>query len=583
MFLLPSVAVGIVLALALGGRPSRVLDVRLRLTGTVVAALAVQVVLFSRLGDDVPEALRRPLHLATYGLLMLFAGANVRVAPLAPALLGLVLNTVAIAANGGVMPASPAAAEAGGIAIAPDANVGTGAERLRFLGDIFVLPDGLPFGNVFSIGDALLAAGMVSFIVLVSLRNASGRTVSARRLLEPFRTRDYRRLAAAHFLSHTGDWVMFAAIVGWVYGTSDSTGQVAGLLLLRVLPPILGGSVAALVTDRLSKQRVLVGTDIGRVAAAALALVGVFSDSRPAVFGAVVCTGALAAVSASAGPALLPKLVPGVQLASANAGLGIAQNAAMALGGAGAALALATAGPAAALGTAFVAFAASTLLLTRLAAGGPAATRRRESGGPSGLRYLLGHRTLLVVVLSFAAATFATGLTNASLPRFFESGLGLGQEGYGLGIAALSAGLALGQLVLGTFDVGQAGARWMGVGLVLMASFFVLLAFTDHAPTAFLVLVLIGVADGITDVLFDTVVQTEGDPAYLGSVFGFAYACSRATMVAAVALAPLANGLLSPGAVVLVAGGVLGAAAAIALAGRRASRTAAVCAPVGSA
>lgn len=40
-----------------------------------------------------------------------------------------------------------------------------------------------------------------------------------------------------------------------------------------------------------------------------------------------------------------------------------------------------------------------------------------------------------------------------------------------------------------------------------MAALFITLAFVQQAPTAILVLALIGIVDGTTDVLFDTIVH----------------------------------------------------------------------------
>jgi xanthosine utilization system XapX-like protein len=102
-----------------------------------------------------------------------------------------------------------------------------------------------------------------------------------------------------------------------------------------------------------------------------------------------------------------------------------------------------------------------------------------------------------------------------------------------------------------------------------MASLFGVLALTDHAPTALLLLGLIGFLDGTTDVLFDTIVQREVEPAYYGRVFGLGSAVFTTTMMGAVALAPLANGLGAPHSVIFVAAGGLLVAAIVALVGTR--------------
>src|SRR5207253_10937119 len=87
-----------------------------------------------------------------------------------------------------------------------------------------------------------------------------------------------------------------------------------------------------------------------------------------------------------------------------------------------------------------------------------------------------------------------------------------------------------------------------------------------------LVLGAIGFVDGTTDVIYNTVIQREADPRHLGSAFGFSSALMTTTMMGAVALSPLANGLLPSRSVVLAAGLFLLLGGALALAGMAARR-----------
>ena len=77
--------------------------------------------------------------------------------------LGAVLNLLAITANGGVMPASPAALAAAGLpADEPGFQSSTAVDdpRLAFLGDVFAIPASWPLSNVFSVGDVLIGVGL---------------------------------------------------------------------------------------------------------------------------------------------------------------------------------------------------------------------------------------------------------------------------------------------------------------------------------------------------------------------------------------------------------------------------------------
>ncbi len=566
MFLLPSLALGLVLAVVLGGRVSRLRSLPVRHGWLVLVALGAQIAIFSRLGAGLGEGARAQLHLWSYALLLLFALANLRTRPFLLVFAGLLLNAIAIAANGGRMPLSPTAARAAGID--PGGNVSAEADRLWFLGDVFALPRQVPLANTFSLGDLLIGLGAIALVVLVARPPASEPPIQLGRLARPLGRPCYRRLAAAKLVSHLGSWLTLAALVGWMFHETGSTAASAGLLLARLAPPILGGGLAAVVVDRVSKTRLLVAVELGRGLSIGVAIAGVLLPAPSLVYAAIALAGGLAALSNAAVPALVPALLPSCELAAANAGIGIAKDASMALGALGAGIALEALGPLSALLADLATFLAATVLFASLPGREGAPGRGRGLGRPdeSAARYLVRQRPLLVLVGAFAAATLATGLTNATLPRLFEGQLGFGPGGYGFALAALAAGLAVGQALVGTTVASVGSERWIGVGLVLMAALLLLLGLTESPPTALLLLAGIGLVDGTTDTLFETAVQREADPARYGAVFGLAATAMTTTMMAAIAAAPLVNEALSAGAVVAVAGGLVGWAGLVALA-----------------
>jgi len=563
VFLVPSVLLGLLFAVLLGGKPSRLQSVRFQHTWTVCLALGGQLLLFLPLPFELPSGGVPILHSCTYALLFWFAVANLSIRTLSLVYAGLALNALAILANGGRMPVSAGAADAAGVG--DFRSVSESASHLRLLGDVFAIPRELPFANVFSVGDVLIGLGAIAFIVLVALdRGKFERTLAPSRLLEPLRRPAFRRLALGKLLSQSGDWLTFAVLVGWTYERTGSTGHVAAFLLVRLLPPIIGGGLAAYVVDRLPKSRLLLWTELARGMLVATALIGVATVDVPLIFVAFACSGILAAISGATAPSLLPSVVADQELAAANATLGLAKDAAMAFGAVGAGLALSSIGPATALAIDLVTFAAAFVLFLPLQAAGQLERRAPKATEQSALRYLVSSRPLLLLVCSFAVATIATGLTNASLPRLMES-LGFGSGGYGFGLGALAIGLALGETIVGFARIGANAGRWIGVGLVVMASFFVLLGLGRHAPTALLVIAAIGFIDGTTDVIFDTLIQREADPRRYGAVFGLASASFTTTMLLAVTIAPFANRYLEPRGVLLVASVFLVGAGALAL------------------
>lgn len=121
--------------------------------------MSIGVQMLITVGPVFPNALGQVLHLSTFALAAAFMWANRRIAGTMPIAVGAALNLAAIAANGGTMPASEWAWNTAGFPAITDrfenSNVVHGA-RLPWLGDVFAIPSGWPFANVFSIGDVVI-------------------------------------------------------------------------------------------------------------------------------------------------------------------------------------------------------------------------------------------------------------------------------------------------------------------------------------------------------------------------------------------------------------------------------------------
>lgn len=144
----------------------------MRLGGVALVAVLLQIgAIFAPLGDDIP---RRALFLVSYLLLLLFVYLNLRRIGILIIGIGVVLNFLPIAANGGLMPVTPEVVARGDF---PSAELGEWVPgtkdvlleeedvRLWALGDRFIL-DVLPMGKLaYSIGDVFITAGLVVFLV----------------------------------------------------------------------------------------------------------------------------------------------------------------------------------------------------------------------------------------------------------------------------------------------------------------------------------------------------------------------------------------------------------------------------------
>jgi hypothetical protein len=126
------------------------------------------------LGGGAGEA----VYVASTAAVLIAVLRNLRIPGMALIALGAASNLAAIVANGGIMPTTAEAMTAAGLD--PTEGFSNSAvvddPALAPLTDIFALPPWLPLHNVFSIGDVLIAGGIVAVIALGMRRGADHRS-----------------------------------------------------------------------------------------------------------------------------------------------------------------------------------------------------------------------------------------------------------------------------------------------------------------------------------------------------------------------------------------------------------------------
>jgi hypothetical protein len=176
MFMLYALVVGITAGKLMGGSLAGVSQIRIHWAALAVFGLLMQVVLFFGPVAERVGSLGTPIYIGSTALVLVVVVRNLAIPGLALVAVGALSNLVAITANGGQMPASPAAmAFLGKTVNAGYSNSAVVATPvLAPLTDVFALPPFLPFANVFSVGDVLIGVGVAAVIAIAMRRGAPG-------------------------------------------------------------------------------------------------------------------------------------------------------------------------------------------------------------------------------------------------------------------------------------------------------------------------------------------------------------------------------------------------------------------------
>ncbi len=379
----------------------------------------------------------------------------------------------------------------------------------------------------------------------------------------------YRRLWLARTISQVGDVAQFTTLALLLIALTGSGLGVSGAVLAEIAPVLLLAPLAGSIVDRLPRVKVMVAADLVRVAlAATLAL---WHDSAALAYAVAFGLSAGQVFFSPAAQSLLPSVVEEDELVAANSGIWTAAVTAQIAVAPVAALLAVNVG----FGPAFAVNAASFALSAAVLRGLGEPERTRPVSVTSSFAHArealaaLGQIPLLKALAAgqFLAALSA-GATSALLVVLAQERLG-GPEGFGLLIACIGIGAALGPLLLlrritdprrPLFVFGPYAVRGI-VDLVLAA--------VTALPLAAAALVVYGLSTSTGAVTFSSLVQSRVPEDLRGRAFaGFDVLWQTGRMISL-----LGGGLLADAvgiqAVYLLGGLLLLAAAGVGVLGSR--------------
>ena len=375
----------------------------------------------------------------------------------------------------------------------------------------------------------------------------------------------FRRLWLAHAISRSGDAFNTVAIVVLVFRLTGTGRGVAGAVMFEVLPVLLIGPVAGLAADKMPRLRLMVGADLVRAGAAASLVLA--TTSVPAVFAVAFILSAAATVFNPAASSLVPDLVDDEDLITANSALWtVAVIAQIALapvagwvvaGGGGARVAFAVNA---------ATFIVSAILLVGLHEGRTPATIEMSgwAGALAGVTTVRANPLLRRLTVVQILASLSAGATSGLLVILAKRHLGVGARGFGVLLAAIGVGAAIGPALLRRF-IRPADRRWLFGPYLVRGAVDLTLATVASPIIAGTSLVVYGMSTSTGMVAYQTMLQQAVPPETRGRTIAFFDIVWNATRLVSLAAAAILADSVDVRWVYVAAASLLVAAAAIGL------------------
>jgi hypothetical protein len=173
---------------------------------------------------------------------------------------------------------------------------------------------------------------------------------------------------------------------------------------------------------------------------------------------------------------------------------------------------------------------------------GPESQPRAEPGSRVSrrdlLRAILLNRVVFGLAASFTLVTLAIGIMNSDVSRAFDEQLG-NSHAYGYILAVISAGYVCSEILTGYMRSQSVARRSVGLAFMASGASAFVLSYATTVPIAYLALFLFGAADGVTEVVRDSLIQLNTQRSVRSGVFAVVNSVQTVGMIVGLAVAPL--------------------------------------------
>jgi MFS family permease len=386
----------------------------------------------------------------------------------------------------------------------------------------------------------------------------------------PLAVRSFRLLAGGQFTSTIGDFCYAVALPWLVLSTHGGVVLLGTVLACYGVPRTVLIPVGGVLADKVGPRTLMLAADAIRcVLVAVLAVLAARHLASLAALGPIAALiGAGEGLFLPASYAIMPSLLDGEQLTAGNALSTAAVQAGSLLGPAvGGALVAATHTSTAAFAVDSASFAVSALTLALIprraaqaeAAAAGVAEDTTDAGEGGVLALLRRSRVLQVILVVVVAANLAGGgMSDVALPALAHARFGA--AGYGALLVCFAAGAVIGTLAAGRAGGLKKPAMFASAVFGVEAAAIGLTPYLGGEAGAAAALFACGIANGLGNVIFLTLVQKWVSPGLLGRVMGAIMLCAFGSFPLSVAISGVLVRHLGPSLFFPVAGGLVAVA-----------------------
>jgi MFS family permease len=359
--------------------------------------------------------------------------------------------------------------------------------------------------------------------------------------------RNFAMFWAAAVLSNTGSTMQQVTVPFVIYELTKSTAWLGISAAIAFIPPVLLGPVGGALADRVSRRQVLLVCQTIMMISA-FALWALWESGHAAVWSIlliVLVNGMAGGVSISSWQAFVPSLVPREDLMNAVRLNSIQFTVARAGGPALAGLVLAQIGAGAAFfgnAVSFIPVVVVLLLIPNQPAERPDSQHSIAKEFVDGLGYTRRHPSLFQCIVNiFVLATLAYAIIQLA-PAVALNQLHVGKAGYGFLVATYGVGSIISSFFLAAQGDRFARSTAAVVGFVIAVTGLLLLGVANVFWVGAAAFFMIGVAQTVAAVSYNTAIQVQVNDAFRGRVLAvYLMAIQLGLPVGALALGTVAT------------------------------------------